>query len=103
MRRINVSIAFLGLLVMWGCSDVIVSEAEARELGAKTLARYCETHNLSPKSFQLVKVGPSGPMQWDLVYVSSGLTPQREVSVGITKKGGIEISTDFEGRDGQEE
>lgn len=85
------------------CADVVISESEARDIGAKALSRYCDSHKLSAQSFRLMEIGPSGDVPWELVYVSSGLNPQREIAVAITKKGRVEIATDFEGRDEQKE
>lgn len=78
--------------------DVKVSEEEAKTLGTKALAQYCEDKKLSPQYFRLTEAAPSGDAQWLLVYVSSGIKPTQEVAVSIGKKGDVEVHSDFEGR-----
>lgn len=99
-------IRFLTVLVLLtvaslGCRrEVKVTEAEARALAGKELADYCESHKLSPQNFRLSEItGPDGPAQWTVVYMSTGISPAREVAIGIMKDGAVERGVMIEGRD----
>src|SRR5690242_12295872 len=99
MRR-GSFLVLLTLIASAACKrDVVVSEPEARTLATQALARYCESHKLSPQYFRLTEIGPNGSSQWEIVYVSSGIKPAQEISIGIGKDGSVDVSMMTEGRE----
>jgi hypothetical protein len=97
---IRTTIPLLTLILLFGaCRAKPVSEADARELSAKALERYCEAEKLSPSSFKLTEIGPSGDFPWSITYESVDLKPAREVAVSIDKRGSLNLSVYIEGRD----
>lgn len=103
MRMLVLSLTVTAAAALSACSrEVKVSENEARTLAASALERYCLDEKLPLKAFRVTEVtGPAGSAQWLIVYESTGIRPTQQVAVGIMKTGAVEVSTDFDGRDGQ--
>jgi hypothetical protein len=85
-------------LALVACSPKPISEAQARDLGAKALERYCTSEKLSPANFKIKEIGPSGDAPWFIVYESVGIKPSQEIAVSINKRGAVELSFYVEGR-----
>jgi hypothetical protein len=90
-------VAFACVAALSACKNVVVSEAEAKDLGKKALIKYCAERKLSPQGFELAAVTPGDEAQWLLIYKSSGIKPAQEVAVTIGKKGDAEVHIGYDG------
>lgn len=87
------TIAIIGAsFIVASCSDVKMSETDARKYALEAITSYCRDEKLPLDSFRLKAIGPSGNSPWVLVYVSSGMTPPQEVVIDIDQKGNLSLA-----------